>query len=93
MLPVVAELLQECGGLDQVLEDLDSIRRSHKAFSGLHCQLSREHPNQWVAFHNGKMAALGETLDGVLEAADGKEIPRGKMVIKYLDPDPKLMIL
>ena len=92
MLPT-AELLQECGGLDQVLEDLGSIRRSQKAFSGQHRQLSREHPNQWVAFHNGKMAALADSLDGVLEAADEKKIPRGKMVIRYLDPDPKLMIL
>ena len=92
MLPT-AELLQECGGLDQVLEDLGSIRRSQKAFSGQHQQLSREHPNQWVAFHNGKMAALAHSLDGVLEAADEKKIPRGKMVIRYLDPDPKLMIL
>ena len=92
MLPT-AELLQECGGLDQVLEDLGSIRRSQKAFSGQHRQLSREHPNRWVAFHNGKMAALADSLDGVLEAADEKKIPRGKMVIRYLDPDPKLMIL
>ena len=78
---------------DQVLEDLSSIRRSQKVFSGQHCQLSREHPNQWVAFHNGQVAALGDSLDGVLEAADEKKIPRGKMVIRYLDPDPKLMIL
>ena len=92
-MPPTAELLQECGGLHQVLEDLGSIRRSQKAFSGQHRQLSREHPNQWVAFHNGKMAALADSLDGVLEAADEKKIPRGKMVIRYLDPDPKLMIL
>lgn len=92
MLPT-AELLQECGGLDQVLEDLGSIRRSQKAFSGQHRRLSREHPHKWVAFHNGKMAALADSLDGVLEAADEKKIPRGKMVIRYLDPDPKLMIL
>ena len=45
------------------------------------------------AFHNGQVAALGDSLDGVLEAADEKNIPRGKMVIRYLDPDPKLMIL
>ena len=92
MLPT-AELLQECGGLEQVLEDLGSIRRSEQAFSGRHRRLSREHPNQWVAFHNGKMAALADSLNGVLEAADEKKIPRGNMVIRYLDPDPKLMIL
>lgn len=96
MRPTVAELVHECGGLDQVLNDLASIRRSQKAFSGQHRQLSREHPNQWVAFHDGELAALGDSLDGVLKAADEKTIPRGKMVIRYQvhepTPEPKAPI-
>ena len=80
------EMLQECGGLEQVLKDMGSVRSSQIAFSGQRQELIKKYPNYWVAFHEGRRVALGKSLDSVFKAADENSIPRGKMVIRYLDP-------
>ena len=87
------EVLQECGGLEQVLEDMRSVRDSQIAYSSQRQALIGEFPNYWVAFHDGKRAALAKSLDSVFKATDASNIPRGRMVIRYLDPVAKVMIL
>ena len=89
----VAEMLQECGGIDQVLQDMRSVKSSHVAFSEQHRDLTQEYANQWVAFHEGKRVAVGESLDAVFAETDSKSIPRGKMFVRFLDPVPTVMIL
>ena len=86
-------MLQECGGLEQVLKDMGSVRSSQISFSGQRQELIEKYPNYWVAFHEGRRVAFGKSLDSVFKAADENSILRGKMVIRYLDPVVKVMIL
>ena len=92
-MPSSAELLQELGGREQVRKDLRSKRDSRSELSKQYDELARAHPREWVAFHDGRMAALGTSLDDVLERVDEKNIRRGRAVIRFVDPEPKVWIL
>ena len=63
------------------------------AFSGQRQELIKKYPNYWVAFHEGKRVALAESLGSVFKTTDANSIPRGNMVVSYLDSVAKVMIL
>lgn len=55
-------------------------------------QLTRNYPDQWVALHTGDFV-IAESLDGLLEKLKGLGVPIPEAVVRFLDSNPKKMIL
>ena len=55
-------------------------------------QLTRNYPDQWIALHTGDFV-IAESLDGLLEKLEGLGMPTPEAVVRFLDSNPKKMIL
>lgn len=55
-------------------------------------RLTRNHPDRWVALHTGDFV-LAESLDDLLKTLEGQGVPASEAVIRFLDSNPKNMIL
>ena len=55
-------------------------------------RLTRDYPDQWAALHSGDFV-VAESLDDVLEKLEGQGVPTSEAVIRFLDSNPKNMIL
>ena len=55
-------------------------------------QLRRNYPDQWVALHTGDFV-IAESLDGLVEKLEELGLPAPEAVVRFLDSNPKKMIL
>ena len=55
-------------------------------------RLTRDHPDHWVALYTGDFV-LAESLDNLLKTLGGQGVPTPETVIRFLDSNPKNMIL
>lgn len=56
-------------------------------------ELLSKHPLQWVAVFEEKIVAVGGTLEEVVRRVEESGAPRGRIALKFLDPDPKPLVL
>ena len=54
--------------------------------------LTRNHPDHWVALHSGDFV-LAESLEELLKTLEGQGVPTSETVIRFLDSNPKNIIL
>ena len=87
------DLTNQFGDIEAVEQDLLSVRRSDAAFAAKHNDLVQQHPRQWVAFHDGKLVGRAADLESVLNQMDAKKIPRSTVVVEFLDPHPRVLVL
>lgn len=88
-----ADIYDGLEGREEFRKDLRSRQLSHSEISRKYDELARAHPREWAAFHEGKLAALGRSRDDVLDSIDNQSIRRNRVVIQFLDPEPKTWIL
>ena len=88
-----ADIHEGLGGREEFRKDLRSRQLSHMEISKQYNDLAHAHPREWVAFHDGQLAALERSRDDVLESIDKQRIRRSRVVIQFLDPEPKTWIL
>ena len=84
-----ADIHDAFGGREEVRKDLRSRQLSHMEIAKRYTDLARAHPQEWVAFHDGQLAALGRNRDDVLANIEKRRIRRSRVVIQFLDPEPK----
>ncbi len=87
------ELLALIGDPRELDRDMAEFARSHDELSAKYEKLLKRYPNQWIAFHSGRVRARAESLEALLEIMDAKGVKRDKAHIRYLDPDPPVVIL
>ena len=87
------ELLTLIGDLRKLDRDMAEFARSHDELSAKYSKLLKRFPNQWIAFYSGRVQARAESLEALLETMDAKGVKRNRAHIRYLDPDPPVVIL
>ena len=87
------DITKRIGKPEEIDRDLQSFRKSAMLLSSSHPRLVDSYENQWVAVYEGDTVAHGDTLKEVLEKIDKKGIPRGHVVVRYIDRAPRTMIL
>lgn len=75
-----------------ILEKLRAFRARVDRMESQKERLTRSHPDHWVALHTGDFV-LAESLDKLLKTLDGQGVPASEAVIRFLDSNPKNMIL
>ena len=74
---------------------LDKLRAFRARVDRMESQLerlTRIHPDHWVALYSGDFV-LAESLDDLLKTLNNQGVPTHETVIRFLDPNPKNMIL
>jgi len=86
-------VLEKLGNPSEVDKELRSFRKSAMVLSSKHPRLINRYPKQWVAVYNGKTIAVGRTLNSALREVDKRGIPRGHVIVRYIDKNQRTMIL
>ncbi len=77
----------------EIANELDSFRESVKCLSSSDPRLVEQYPKEWVAICTGHVRAHEPTFQAVLEKLDCDGFSREQSIIRYVDPEPKTMIL
>ena len=86
--------IERAGTRKEIAERIRSYSKAVTEASAEYERLVEEHPRQWVALSDGrKVMCLGATLETLLRKCERVGIRRDQVVIKYLDPDKRTMIL
>lgn len=93
MVVTVQQELKRLGGAAKIDNKLRQYRRSASGFSARHRRLLDLYPKQWVAVHRGTVRARGASLSAVLSQVDQKKLPRDEVLVRFLDKQPRKMIL
>jgi hypothetical protein len=87
------ELLGILGDPKAVARDLREFKRTAKVLSSNTPRLIDQYPKQWVAIYKAKVQAHAGTLQSLLVQVEDKGLPRGKMIVRYIDRTQRTMIL
>ena len=77
----------------RVASDLREFRQTALLLSSKEPRMVDEYPHKWVALYAGKVRAHEDTYKKVLDAIDRQDIPRERVLIRYIDPNPRTLIL
>ena len=87
------EVVSLIGDPKKVGRELRSFRRSAKVLSSHHPRLIDEFEKQWVALYKGTVRAQGKSFASLMTQVDKAELPRGRIVVRYIDRNQRTMIL
>ena len=85
--------LAAVGGAKQVHRSLVDSERRARLLDAKIVELIKEHPNEWVAMPERDTLLFASTHDALLQQMRATGKPTNTAVIKFLDPEPKTMIL
>ena len=85
--------LEHIGDPQRVWEDLQVFAESVQVLSHANTQLLNDYPQQWVAVYAGEVASHGDSLDEVIGELKASGVPRDKVIIRYMEREPRTMIL
>jgi len=73
--------------------DLQRFRRSASLISQNQPRLVDTYGNMWVAFYEGEVQAAAKTLRSLLMEVDNRKLPRGQIIVRYMEEPPRTLIL
>ena len=86
-------ILDLIGNPKEIDRDLQSFRKTAQRLSSRHPRLIDKYPKQWVALHSGRVRAHGRSLKGVLREIDAKGLSREQTIVRFINKEPRTMIL
>lgn len=81
------------GGAAEVWAELMEFTHSAQLLSETSARLMDEYPQQWVAVFNGRVASAADSFQEILQQVDAHNLPRDKIIVRYIDREPKTLIL
>lgn len=87
------EALAAAGGAEQIHTALVDSSRRARLLDAKMADLIQQRPHEWVAMPEGDALVFAKSLDGLLSKMRAEGIPTNTAVIKFLDPNPKTLIL
>jgi hypothetical protein len=87
-----AELLRLIGDPEQTARALRRFHRAAQALSSDDPRFIDRYDQKWVAVH-GRDVIAAETLEQLLRDIDDAQIPRGEVVVRYIDRNERVLIL
>src|SRR4029453_1642100 len=74
-------------------EGFASFSESAQIFSSDVHRLIDSYESKWVAVRKGGVLAVGDSLEELTEQIEHKRIPRSETLIRFIDREPKTLIL
>ena len=72
----------------QEVEDQKRFHRDIQYLGAMYEQLLAEHPREWIAVYDGRVVAVTDGPEQLVEALDTAGVARAEAVVHYLDPNP-----
>ena len=81
------------GDLGKIAEQMEAFQESVALLSSENPSMIEKYPDEWIGIHSGKVRAHGPTFQSVLQALDEGGYSRAQAIIKYIEAEPRTMIL
>ena len=81
------------GDPKRVDQELERFQKATALLSSRHPSLIERYPKQWVAVYDGKVRARAKTFDALMAQVDRKKLPRGHIIVRYIDKTQRTLIL
>jgi hypothetical protein len=76
------------------LDALKDFRQATRRFYSAYDDLLAAYPHRWIALNrDGDVVASHQDRQGVIAACEAAGYRKSRLAIKYLDPNPAVMIL
>lgn len=87
-------ILEELGTTaSQASKDLNAYAIDARLLSSNSQRLIAKYPNQWIAVYQGDVRATADTLEALLDELKKRSIPADKAIVRYIEDNPRIMIL
>ena len=90
---VEKRLIRNMGSPEEIHQGLTKFRKDVNLLAKQRPELTKKYPNKWIAFYDGSVVFVADTLDELLQIADKKRLPRDKVVTQFLSTEKSIMIL
>ncbi len=87
------EILAHIGDPKKVDRELQEFDKTARLFLSQESTMLDRYPDEWVAFHGGEVRAHGPSLDSVLRQIDEAGLQRQQTLVRFIDKEPRKMIL
>jgi hypothetical protein len=84
---------EQIGDPADIVRELQEFDRSARSLDKQLPDLVDRYPDQWVAVLDGKVRAHGRNFDEVMQKIDQEGLPRKRTLVRFLEKDPRAMIL
>jgi len=88
-----AFIQKHLGDANQIADELLRFRKSALVLSRSRPRMIEEHPQEWVAVYDGKVRATDKSFKKLLHKIDADHIPRGEVLIRFIDRTQRTLIL
>jgi hypothetical protein len=78
---------------EEIANELKAFAKTARVLSSNHPRLINTYPRQWVGLYRGRVAAHATTLPALMKRLSRANIPSEKAIIRYIDNDPRTLIL
>ena len=86
-------ILEIIGDPREVDKELRAFSKSARWLSSRWAKLVERYPQEWIAVYSSRIRAHGPTLDSVLKELDAKGVPREKALVRFIQTEPRKLIL
>lgn len=86
-------MLDVLGQPEDVMRELERFSDDARVLSTRQSALIERYARRWIAILDGAVVASADSLQGVLAAADGRGLPRRRLVVRFIDRAQRTMIL
>ena len=88
------QVLEHLGDPAAITAELTGSRELAIRLDAEHTDLLRLYPDQWVAMgKDGSIVAAADTIDGLFQKLDEKQIPYKDVVHDFMDSNPRSLLL
>jgi hypothetical protein len=77
----------------QISRQLSKFSRAARLVSSQHARLVGKHPNEWVAFQDGKVFATDPSFNGLVRKLKKRGLSASETIIRYIDTSGRKLIL
>ena len=87
------ELLMLIGDPSEIKTQIEAFTRSADWLASHRARLVEAHDHQWIAIYNCELRCTAPTLGEILAAVDAAGLPRGEVVIEFVEAAPLPLIV
>jgi len=77
----------------KIADGLRRFRKSALVLSKQRPRMIQEHPQEWVAVFDGRVRAADKSFNKLMGEIDKQGIPRGEVLVRFIDKSERIMIL
>jgi len=88
-----ATVLEQAGGAKQIQSDLQSFEADVAFYESVRGSLLDDHANRWVAVYGGRVVAIEDSADMLIQKVHAAGIPAAHAVIQRLVPPDSILVL